>query len=132
MLFHNEINLSCSTVQSIASKYNVPVISAGDLNTRTTTYAFRELTINGFTNIQKIATKAANSATHHAYPEFSSELGYYATYTAPSANVYADKAIDHALVYNQGSLKFNLFDIIAEDLALMSSDHCPLLIDFSF
>ena len=120
------------TVKDIVAKYNVPVIAGGDLNTRTTTSAFNELTSNGLVNIQPIAKKAANSATHHTYPEFHADLGYYSTYVPPTANVYASKAIDHALVYNKGSLTFELFDIVTENFALMSSDHCPLVIDFTF
>lgn len=120
------------TAKSIADKYKVPVIAGGDLNTKTTTSVFSHLTSNGFTSIQGIAKTTDKTNTHHAYPEFSSDLGYYSNFAYPTENSYASKAIDHALVYNKGSLVFNLFDVISEDFALMSSDHCPLVVDFTF
>jgi len=121
-----------ATAKMIAEKYNVPVIAGGDLNTRTTTSVFKELTSNGFENIQGTARVTDNSGTHHSYPEFSAELGYYSKFYTPSSNVYTQSAIDHALVYNRSHLTFNLFDIVTEDFSLMSSDHCPLVIDFTF
>lgn len=121
-----------STAKMIADKYNVPVIAGGDLNTTIATDAFKTLTRNGFSNIQGLAKVKDEDRTFHAKPEFSSDVGFYSTFSLPDPNAYTTKAIDHALVYNKGDLSFKLFRVIKDSLALMSSDHCPIMMDFDF
>ncbi len=120
------------TVKMLATKYNVPVIAGGDLNTRVNSDPFSTLLDNGLSMIQKLAKETDNTKTSHSYPELNKDLGYYAGITPPKEDAYLTEAIDHVLVYNGGNLEFNRFCVIDEEFALMSSDHCPLLVDFKF
>ena len=39
-------------------------------------------------------------------------------------------AIDHALLYNKSTLTPKMFRVLLHDYTLLSSDHCPVMVDF--
>ncbi len=78
--------------------------------------------------MQKLAEKTEDSSTHHTYPEWDATAGLYLKLFTPTGN-YAS-AIDHALVFNGSKLTTRLFDVIKLQYTLISSDHCPVMVDF--
>ncbi len=116
--------------KEMADKYNCPIVAGGDLNTAYNSDPIRTLKQNGFTHIYDIAENKNNVCSHHAYPEFSKDLGYYSTISVPK-NDYTS-SIDHVLAYNDENLSFENYYVVTEEFALMSSDHCPIIVDFSF
>ncbi len=114
----------------IYKKYNCPVLAGGDLNCSSGSAPLKKLISKGLKHIREVA-KATNAyKTHHAYPEYSTTLKYYDTFTMPTKE-YA-KSIDHVFSYMADDVTFHNYQVITEDYALMSSDHCPILIDLSF
>ena len=114
--------------RSIVQKYNCPVISGGDLNCKYPTTPFQNLLKGGMLAFQKIAEKTEDSKTSHLYPEWDESAGLYLKLNAPKGDY--NGAIDHALVYNGDKLTARLFDVIKLQYALISSDHCPVMVDF--
>ncbi len=116
--------------KKIATDYKCPVISGGDLNCNLTSEPISKLKEAGLMLIHDLATEKNDLRTHHAYPEFSKDHGYYSQFTAPTNEYKA--SIDHVFAYNSGNVKFERYHVITEDTALMTSDHCPIIVDFSF
>ncbi|MGM9642330.1 MAG: endonuclease/exonuclease/phosphatase family protein [Eubacteriales bacterium] len=114
--------------KQITDKYDCPVIVGGDLNCRIDSAPIGVLTGNGFKNLQKLSPNTMDISTHHAYSEYNGELGLYLTPVLPT-NPYS-KAIDHALVYNDGKLTPKMFRVLYHDYSCLSSDHCPVMVDF--
>jgi exonuclease III len=69
-----------------------------------------------------------DSTTHHSYSAYDETLRLYLTPVIPT-NPYS-KAIDHALLYNQSTLAAKKFRVILDDYSFLSSDHCPVMVDF--
>lgn len=116
--------------KAIYDMYSCPVIMGGDLNTRIDSNAFRTLTSSGLVDIRAIADKSSTIIGHHTYPEFSTSAGYYKTYYVPNGTYTG--SIDHALVYGGDTVTFDEYYVVTEPYALMSADHCPIVVDFSF
>lgn len=114
--------------KQITDKYDCPFIVGGDLNCRIDSAPFGVLNGAGFKNLQKLSPDTMDRTTHHSYTEYDSELSLYLTPVIPT-NPYS-KAIDHALVYNEGKLTPKRFRVIYHDYSCLSSDHCPVMIDF--
>lgn len=117
-----------SIAKMISDKYDCPVIAGGDLNCNISSDPIRNMLAAGFRDIYDIATKSEDITSHHAYPEYNKELKYYDTMTFPSGSY--SKAIDHAVVWNDAKFTAKLFEIITDDYALLSADHCPVMVDF--
>ena len=115
---------------AVTKKHVCPVIIGGDLNCNISSEPFGVLTAGGFADVYGLAAKAENLKTYHSYPEFNTALGLYDKKTMPSGSYSA--GIDHALVMGGGTLDFRRFEVITDDYALLSTDHCPLLVDFGF
>lgn len=115
-------------VKAIAAKYDCPVIVGGDLNCNIRSEPFALLGEAGFENLQKLAADTHDLSTHHDYPTYNSALDLFTGMSAP-ARPYS-QAIDHALAYNGDGLSATSFRVITHDYALLSTDHCPVLVDF--
>lgn len=115
--------------KSIVAKHSCPVIIGGDLNCNISSDPYKILKDSGFTDIYDVAKKATNTRTHHSYPEFNTILGIYDGMTPPSGAYSA--AIDHALVMQGDGLEFARFEVVTDDYALLSTDHCPIIVDFN-
>ena len=112
----------------ITDKYNCPFIVGGDYNCNINSEPFKIMNNAGFLNFQKISPDTMDSTTHHSYSAYDETLKLYLVPQAPS-NPYS-KAIDHALLYNQSTLAAKKFRVILDDYSFLSSDHCPVMIDF--
>ena len=116
--------------KAIYDQYKIPVIIGGDLNTKLGTAPFNYLKDNGLIDIRANSTEWSKIKGHHSYPEFSEKLGYYDVYYTPNSS-YGD-SIDHAFCYGNETVTFDRYHVVTEPFALMSSDHCPIIVDFTF
>ncbi len=116
-------------LQELVSKYNVPVILGGDFNSNQSTSAYSILKNGGLKDVEDIAIKTENSNTHHDEPVFNTDTKLCEKYFAPTGDDSA--AIDHIFSYNDANVTFNTYDVITDPFALATSDHCPLLVDFT-
>ena len=112
----------------ITDKYNCPFIVGGDYNCNINSEPFKILNNEGFLNFQKISPDTMDSTTHHSYSAYDEELKLYLVPVSPT-NPYS-KAIDHALLYNQSTLTAKKFRVILDDYSFLSSDHCPVMVEF--
>lgn len=116
------------TVKAIAAKYGCPVVVGGDLNCNIRSEPFALLDEAGFENLQQLAADTHDLSTHHDYPTYNSALALFTGMSAPTRPY--SQAIDHALAYNGDGLSATSFRVITHDYALLSTDHCPVLVDF--
>ena len=115
-------------VKDITTKYNCPMIVGGDFNCNINSEPIKNLYAAGFENLQKISPDTMDTTTHHAYSPWNDELNLYIDVTIPT-KAYSS-AIDHALVYNKSTLTPKMFRVQLHDYTLLSSDHCPVMVDF--
>ncbi len=116
--------------KQIADKYGCPVIAGGDLNTKYNTDPTRILKNGGLKHIYELAEKRNEVSSHHSYPIFDKEYGYFTLLNGPT-NSYLS-SIDHIFAYNYEGITLKNYYILADELALMTSDHCPIITDFTF
>lgn len=115
-------------VKDITTKYNCPMIVGGDFNCNINSDPIKNLYAAGFENLQKISPDTMDTTTHHAYSPWNDELNLYIDVVVPT-KAYSS-AIDHALLYNKSTLTPKMFSVLLHDYTLLSSDHCPVMIDF--
>ena len=115
-------------VKDITAKYNCPMIVGGDFNCNISSEPIRNLYSAGFENLQKISPDTMDITTHHSYSPWNAELGLYIDVVIPT-KAYSS-AIDHALLYNKSNLTPKMFRVILHEYTLLSSDHCPVMVDF--
>lgn len=114
--------------KKITAKYNCPFVVGGDYNCNINSEPYGVLTKEGFLNFQKISPDTMDITTHHSYSAYDEELRLYLTPVVPT-NPY-NRAIDHALLYNKSTLEAKKFRVILDDYSFLSSDHCPVMVDF--
>ncbi len=115
-------------VKNITAKYNCPMIVGGDFNCNINSDPIKNLYKAGFENLQKISPDTMDITTHHSYSPWNAELNLYIDIVVPSKTY--SSAIDHALLYNKGTLTPKMFRVILHDYTLLSTDHCPVMVDF--
>lgn len=115
-------------VKNITSKYNCPMIVGGDFNCNINSDPIKNLYKAGFENLQKLSPKTMDITTHHSYSPWNAELNLYIDVVIPS-KAYSS-AIDHALLYNKSTLTPKMWRVILHDYTLLSTDHCPVMVDF--
>ncbi len=114
--------------KQITDKHGCPFIVGGDYNCNISSDPIKNLYSEGFKNFQTISPDTMNSTTHHGYAAYDESLKLYLVPVIPS-NPYS-KAIDHVLLYNQSTLGPKMFRVIFDDYSFLSSDHCPVMVDF--
>ena len=108
----------------MTERYNVPVIIGGDFNNGKNAEAgdapYRAMLEMGFCDTRLFAKKTTEAYTHHDYPE---ELpdGSYRNGPLPVRN------LDNIFVYGKSVAELMQFDVLTSQMALDSSDHCPLV-----
>lgn len=110
-------------VDTLINKYNCPVYAMGDLNTRTTSAAFKVLLNGGLLNTYSLASIFADNhrGRHSCGPDgFARE---------DSAGTYANDAIDHILIKNGGAAKILTFNHARPYFYIKLSDHYPVYVD---
>lgn len=116
------------TVESIVAKYNCPVILGGDFNCNPSSSPYAILTAGGMKDVQSRAPKTENVHTHHTYPTYNEDTGLWEDPVYPSANY--SRSIDHIFITPADNATLRRFDVVTDLYALLSSDHCPLIVDF--
>ena len=115
-------------VKQITGKHNCPMIVGGDFNCNINSDPIKNLYSAGFENLQKISPDTMDITTHHSYSPWNAELNLYIDVVTPT-KAYSS-AIDHALVYNKSTLNPKMWRVILHDYSLLSTDHCPVMVDF--
>ncbi len=115
-------------VKGITDKYNCPMIVGGDFNCNINSDPIKNLYAAGFENMQKLSPETMDITTHHSYSPWNAELNLYIDIVVPS-KAYSS-AIDHALLYNKSTLTPKMWRVILHDYTLLSTDHCPVMVDF--
>ena len=118
---------SLSAVAMITEKYGCPVIIGGDFNCNPSSSPYAILTKGGLRDVQSWAKKTENMHTHHTYPTYDAEKGLWDDPVYPAQNY--SRSIDHILA--TGNLTPERFDVVTDLYAILSSDHCPLIFDFT-
>ena len=110
--------------ESIVAKYGIAVIIGGDFNNGTNAdqgdEPYRKMLKDGFIDVRKAAANTTDTLTHHEYPVLS-DNGVYINGSMPT------RTLDHIFVYNDASVTLKEFNVITSQIALNSSDHCPLI-----
>ncbi len=116
-------------MKELSNEYDAPVIVGGDFNCNISSEPMKILLNEGFVDVDVTAKKTETRGSHHAYPTINPSTGIWLSYAeAGGTNL---SAIDHIMAYAHDKLTLNVFDSIEDIFALASSDHCPLLTDFT-
>lgn len=110
-------------MDKVIQKYDCPVFVMGDLNTRTTTAAFKVLLDGGYKNTFSLASVFADD---HKGRHSCSPSGFA---LEESDGRYATDAIDHILLKNGGDTKVFVFDHARPYFYIKLSDHYPVFVD---
>ena len=114
----------------IIAKYDVPVIVAGDMNNgpnseRGNDRPYQAMISWGFRDVRYTAKNTTDSPTIHHYP-IKNEEGIYVDADMPY------RTLDYIMSYGEKDLSAESFTVLTDHDALVSSDHCPMVADFSF
>jgi len=150
-----------ATVQQMLQMYaNLPIFVGGDFNCNLSSDPYKKLTGDGkLIDVQTIATRTEDHKTYHSKQEYdkmfvagnknvgidvnknkeesdskwmaSGYLGTWVKWYHPGGDY--DDSIDHIFIYGDtaNKLDIKMFDIVASKMALLASDHCPLICDFN-
>ena len=116
----NQLKQVCD---AIVEKYNVPVIIGGDFNNGQNSVqgskTYEYMVNNGFCDLRKTALKTTDKFTHrNLYAGVGNE------------NILPDENLDYIFLYGNCSIDALEFDVLYDNKALISSDHCPLVAKF--
>lgn len=116
---------------SIIKKYGeIPVFCAGDFNCNSSSSAYAKVVAGGMTDVFKVAEKSENLRTHHGYPTYNTTKGIYTSPVMPEGT--HEKSIDQFFVSNGSGAKMKLYEVVTDLYSLLSTDHCPMVVDFDF
>ena len=118
-------------VKELSERFNVPLIIGGDFNCNTSSEPYSILLGGGMKDVENLALKTEDQSTHHSEPVFNLVTQLCQSCSSPIGGNDASEAIDHIFTYKNPPLVFNAYDVITDDFALASSDHCPLLLNFT-
>ena len=120
----NELKNLCDFLNQ---KYDCPIIIGGDFNNGINSLQgdepYKHMLKIGFTDVRNIAEISCNKFTHRDCPPEDSDKD--SILELPTM-----RNLDYIFTY--GNLKFNpkKFNVITNEKALISSDHCPLTVVF--
>ena len=116
---------------SIIKKYGeIPVFCAGDFNCNSSSSAYGKVAAGGMTDVFTIADEAENLRTHHGYPTYNTTSGIYTSPVMPEGT--HEKSIDQFFVSKGAGAKIRLYEVVTDLYSLLSTDHCPMVVDFDF
>ena len=111
----------------IVHTYHVPVIIAGDLNCGKQSLQgdgpYRAMIEKGFVDVRYSAADTTECHTVHHYPVMNDHDEY----------IHGDmphSTIDYIFMYGPKNFALQRFQVDISHMALCSSDHCPLIVDF--
>lgn len=115
--------------KEVIAKYKCPVIVGGDFNNGKDSEQgdepYQKMLKKGFRDIRLTADKTTDSYTHHDYPQ-EKEDGTWVT------DAELVRTLDQIFTYGEYDIKALEFDVLTSQIALDSSDHCPLIGKFDF
>lgn len=111
--------------------YKLPIIIGGDYNCFGKSDPIQVLEEAGLVNVVHLAKNAAAQRSHHPYPHYNSTEDCVPEKVFYPSGSYLE-GLDHTFVYHGDSIQFETQAIIKDWFAVASSDHCPVLVDFSF
>ncbi|MBR5586860.1 MAG: hypothetical protein IKW02_02745 [Clostridia bacterium] len=113
----------------IKEKYNVPIVVGGDLNNGKNAEQgeepYKYMLTKGFSDVRFSAEETTDKFTHHDYPVLNDE-GIYVNGTLPV------RTLDYIFTYGDCPVNPKKFDVITTQVALDSSDHCPVIAQIEF
>ena len=116
---------------AIIKKYGeIPVFCAGDFNCNTSSSAYGKVVSGGMTDVFTVAEKKDETRTHHAYPEYDKVNNIYVNPVMPKTG--HEKSIDQFFVSKNSGAKIRLYEVVTDLYSLLSTDHCPMVVDFDF
>ena len=126
---HDEARVKNSEVLlSLAQTLPKPFFAMGDLNCTVQSSAYAKLLEGGLCDVQLTAPITIMGNTHHPYPFHDSQTNTF--YGAPVPAGDYTKAIDHMFVDSEHKDGLQRFEILTDDRALNTSDHCPVFLDY--
>lgn len=121
-----ELEKICRQMQE---RYDVPVIVAGDFNNGKESLLgdrpYQAMLQKGFADVRYSAADTTDCHTLHHYPT-RNDKGEYAYGDMPYST------IDYIFLYRTEKLIAQKFQVDTSEKALCSSDHCPMIVDFSW
>lgn len=115
----------------LKEKYPVPILITGDLNSGIGAHqgedAYREMLRLGMRDVRLLAKESTDLLTAHDYP-VRNEAGEY-VYVGDGL---PHKTLDYVFDDSDHPVLYNSFAVLTEGEAMSSSDHCPLVVDFTF
>ncbi len=118
-----------AAVSAIEKQYGCAVITGGDFNCNKGSAPYAEVVAGGYTDAAKAAEKSESVKSHHSYPTYDETLKLYGKPVMPDSNLTG--SIDHILIKNADKLEIKLYDVVTDLYSLLSTDHCPIYIDFN-
>ena len=116
---------------AIIKKYGeIPVFCAGDFNCNSSSSAYKKVTAGGMTDVFTVAQTKENVKAHHSYPQYDNTNNIYIDPVMPEGDHWS--SIDQFFVSNGSGAKIKLYEVVTDLYALLSTDHCPIFVDFDF
>lgn len=121
-----ELEKLCNYMEEM---YQVPVLVAGDFNNGKQSplgdEAYQVMVQKGFSDVRYHAAESTDCHTVH-HPPTRNESGEYAYSDMPGST------IDYIFMYGAQKLTTQKFQVDTCEKALCSSDHCPMIAEFSW
>ena len=124
-------------LQNAGIEGTMPIFIGGDYNSNSNRPSLASMAQGtAFTNLNNLLPidKQLNFDTHHAYPTYNKDTGFWEGGSGPSGSY--STAIDHIFTNTAASLagtfKLEAHAIVADDYAYLSSDHNAIWADISF
>ena len=118
----------CAVAKEMRDKYQIPVLATGDLNsaveTGQTMAGCEEMLAQGMKDVRHLAKRTTDKDTLHEYPKHDGN-GHFISYNGDN---YC--TLDYVYAYNEDMMKLENFDVLDDRTAMLSSDHCPLVLEF--
>lgn len=117
----------CKVAKELDEKYNIPVLVAGDLNSSNHTGqgmgGYDEFIRQGMKDVRYVAKASCDTDTLHNYPVHDG-TGRYISTDEPYCT------LDYVFVSKEDAMSIESFGVETTQKALLSSDHCPLIVKF--
>ena len=75
-------------------------------------------------DVRYLAKKTTDKLTLHVYPKHDGN-GNFISYEENYCT------LDYVLAYNEDMMELESFDVLDHEEAMLSSDHCPVVIEFT-
>jgi endonuclease/exonuclease/phosphatase family metal-dependent hydrolase len=134
----NQAKEIAAEIAKLVEKYDCPVFLGGDFNGRTSRAFYAYLTEElDYVSMQDSAIAKQFTSpilTTHGYPRYSESLGIMTdgggAVSQISKSTNGD-SIDKIFVSNYDNVSLEIFGVIVDECSLSSSDHLPMVVDFS-